>query len=70
MFPHRWLPVALGILNESFNEENGMMNSVMKIVRGKITTKYQDLIDWLYTPMGKVVNHERNMEEVEKMKLG
>ena len=70
MFPHRWLPVALGILNESFNEENGMMNSVMKIVRGKITTRYQDLIDWLYTPMGKAVNHERNMEEVEKMKLG
>jgi long-chain acyl-CoA synthetase len=70
MFPHRWLPVALGILNESFNEENGMMNSVMKIVRGKITARYQDLIDWLYTPMGKAVNHERNMEEVEKMKLG
>jgi long-chain acyl-CoA synthetase len=70
MFPHRWLPVALGILNESFNEENGMMNSVMKIVRGKITARYQDLIDWLYTPMGKIVYHERNMEEVEKMKLG
>ena len=35
MFPHRWLPVALGILNESFNEENGMMNSAMKIVTGQ-----------------------------------
>lgn len=70
MFPHRWLPVALGVLNESFNESNGMMNSTMKIVRGKITDKYQDLIEWLYTPMGKIVNNERNMEEVEKMKLG
>jgi long-chain acyl-CoA synthetase len=70
MFPHRWLPVALGVLNESFNESNGMMNSTMKIVRGKITERYQDLIDWLYTPMGKIVNNERNMEEVEKMKLG
>jgi long-chain acyl-CoA synthetase len=70
MFPHRWLPVALGVLNESFNESNGMMNSTMKIVRGKITDRYQDLIDWLYTPMGKIVNNERNMEEVEKMKLG
>ncbi len=70
MFPHRWLPVALGVLNESFNESNGMMNSTMKIVRGKITEKYQDLIEWLYTPMGKIVNNERNMEEVEKMKLG
>jgi long-chain acyl-CoA synthetase len=70
MFPHRWLPVALGILNESFNEENGMMNSTMKIVRGKITERYSDLIEWLYTPMGKISYNERNMEEVEKMKLG
>ena len=70
MFPHRWLPVAIGILNESFNEENGMMNSTMKIVRGKITECYSDLIEWLYTPMGKIAQNERNMEEVEKMKLG
>jgi long-chain acyl-CoA synthetase len=70
MFPHRWLPVALGILNESFNEENGMMNSTMKIVRGKVTERYQDLIEWLYTPMGKIIHNESNMEEVEKMKLG
>lgn len=70
MFPHRWLPVAIGVLNESFNEENGMMNSTMKVVRGKITEKYGDLIEWLYTPMGKIVYNERNMEEVENMKLG
>ena len=70
MFPHRWLPVAIGVLNESFNEENGMMNSTMKIVRGKITEKYLELIDWLYTPMGKIVYNEHNMEEVEKMRLG
>ncbi len=70
MFPHRWLPVAIGILNESFNEENGMVNSTMKIVRGKITDRYKDLIDWLYSPMGKVIINERNMEEIEKMKLG
>lgn len=70
MFPHRWLPVALGILNESFNEGNGMMNSTMKMVRGKITERYNDFIEWLYTPMGKITYNERNMEEVEKMKLG
>lgn len=70
MFPQRWLPVALGILNESFNEENGLLNSMTKMVRGKILEKYKDLIEWLYTPMGKIVYHERNMEEVEKMKLG
>jgi long-chain acyl-CoA synthetase len=70
MFPHRWLPVAIGILEESFTEENGLMNSTMKIVRGKIMEKYQDLIDYLYTIDAKAVTNERNIEQVEKMKLG
>ncbi len=70
MFPQRWLPVAIGVLEESFSEENGMVNSTMKIVRGKITEKYERLIDFLYTPVAKSVTNERNIEEVEKMKLG
>jgi len=32
--------------------------------------KYQDLIDYLYTVDAKIVTNERNIEEVEKMKLG
>jgi long-chain acyl-CoA synthetase len=70
MFPQRWLPVAIGILEESFTEDNGLMNSTLKIIRGKIMDKYQDLIEYLYTPDAKVVTNERNIEEVEKMKLG
>lgn len=70
MFPQRWLPVAIGILEESFTEDNGLMNSTMKIVRGKIMDKYEELIDYLYTPDAKAVTNERNIEEVEKMKLG
>ncbi|HUX97205.1 MAG TPA: AMP-binding protein [Bacteroidales bacterium] len=70
MFPQRWLPVAIGILEQSFTEDNGLMNSTMKIVRGKIMDKFQYLIDYLYTPDGKIVTNERNIEEVEKMKLG
>jgi len=70
MFPQRWLPVALGILEEGFTEENELMNSTMKIVRGKIMERYQEFIDFLYTPEAKVVTNEKNIEEVEKMKLG
>jgi long-chain acyl-CoA synthetase len=70
MFPQRWLPVAIGILEQSFSEENGLMNSTMKIVRGKIMDKYQDLIDYLYTLDAKIVTNDRNIGEVEKMKLG
>jgi long-chain acyl-CoA synthetase len=70
MFPQRWLPVAIGVLEESWTEENGLMNSTLKIVRGKIMDKYQELIDYLYTPDAKAITNERNIEEVEKMKLG
>jgi len=70
MFPQRWLPVAIGILEEGFNEDNGLMNSTMKIVRGKIMDKYHDLIDYLYTVDAKDIANERNTEEVEKMRLG
>jgi long-chain acyl-CoA synthetase len=70
MFPQRWLPVAFGILEEGFTEENGLMNSTLKIIRGKVMDKYQDLIEYLYTPDAKAVTNERNIEEVQKMKLG
>jgi long-chain acyl-CoA synthetase len=70
MFPQRWLPVAIGILQESLTEDNGLMNSTLKVVRGKVMDRYQELIDYLYTPDAKAVTNERNIEEVEKMKLG
>ena len=47
MFPQRWLPVATAVIDEGFTEENGMMNSTMKIVRGKITERHQDLLEYL-----------------------
>jgi long-chain acyl-CoA synthetase len=36
MFPQRWLPTAIAVLNEAFTEDNHMLNSTMKIVRGKL----------------------------------
>ncbi len=70
MFPQRWLPVALGVLDESFTEENGLVNATAKIIRGKVTEKYSDLINYLYTPSAKAVTNEINIEAVERMKLG
>jgi long-chain acyl-CoA synthetase len=49
-FPERWLPSAIAVLDESFNEENKMMNSTMKIVRGKVTDFHKETIDFLYNP--------------------
>jgi len=70
MFPQRWLPVALGVLDEGFTEENGLVNATAKVVRGKVIEKYADLIDFLYTPAAKAISNERNIEAVEKINLG
>lgn len=36
MFPDRWLPATFAILPEPFTKQNGMVNSTMKVVRGKV----------------------------------
>jgi len=64
MFPHRWLPAAIGILPAPFTEENHMMNSTMKMVRGKITGHYSQLIDFLFTSDGKDLYHKKNVENM------
>ena len=40
MFPRRWFPAAIGILGEGFTEENRLMNSTLKMVRGKIVERH------------------------------
>lgn len=64
MFPQRWLPAAIGILAEGFTEENQMLNSTLKMVRGKITGTYSELIDFLYTPEAKNICNRKNMETI------
>jgi long-chain acyl-CoA synthetase len=67
MFPQRWLPAAIGILPEGFTEDNHLMNSTLKMVRGKITERYKDLIDYLYTPEAKDICNSRNMDVINGM---
>ena len=67
MFPQRWLPASIGILSEPFTEDNRMINSTTKMVRGVITEHYHILIDYLYTPEAKNVVNGRNMEEIRKL---
>ena len=64
-FPQRWLPAAVGILPEPFTEENHLLNSILKMVRGKITNKYSDLLEFLYTPEAKNVVNKRNLESLK-----
>ena len=65
MFPERWLPSAIGICDEEFTIANKMMNSTMKIVRGKVEEHYASLLDYLYTAEGKDIVNPRNLKALE-----
>ena len=64
MFPERWLPAAIAVLPEPFTEQNGLVNSTMKIVRGKVEKRYADRIDYAYTAEGKELTNEKNLESI------
>ena len=65
MFPDRWLPAAIAVLPEAFTERNGLVNSTMKIVRGKVEKYFADRIDYAYTPEGKQLYNEKNIESLK-----
>jgi len=66
MFPSRWLPSALAVLGEAFTEQNGFMNSTLKMVRGRITEFYKQRLDFLYTPEGQSICNHQNMTIVKR----
>ncbi|GHU67892.1 AMP-dependent synthetase [Bacteroidia bacterium] len=60
-FPERWLPAAIGVLPEAFTEQNLLLNSTMKMVRGKIEERYADRLAFLYTTEGKNIVNALNL---------
>ncbi|MCK9204354.1 MAG: AMP-binding protein [Bacteroidales bacterium] len=67
LFPQRWLPSAIAILGEHFSEENRLMNSTAKIVRGKIIERYKEDLDFLYSSEAKYIYNKRNLEVMEQL---
>jgi long-chain acyl-CoA synthetase len=65
-FPERWLPAAVAVLDEPFTEQNKMINSTMKMVRGKITEYHREKIDFLYTPDAKNIINPMNLQAINK----
>lgn len=61
MFPERWLPSAIAVIGEAFTEQNGLVNSTMKIIRGKVTEHYANRIAKLYESGGKEIINQDNI---------
>ena len=64
-YPERWLPAAIAVLPEAFTEQNLLLNSSMKMVRGKIEERYKDRLDNLYTAEGKNMINSSNLEALQ-----
>jgi long-chain acyl-CoA synthetase len=59
-FPSRWLPAAVAVLGEPFSEQNQLLNSMMKMVRGKIADYHRSRLDHLFTPEAKDICNPQN----------
>jgi len=67
LFPSRWLPAAVAILDESFTLDNSLLNSTGKVVRSKVTEYHKDKIDFLYTPEAKNIVNPENTEALKRL---
>ena len=65
-FPENWLPTAIAVLPEAFTEQNHLVNSTMKIVRGKVEDYFKDRIEYAYTPEGKQLFNSKNINAFEQ----
>jgi long-chain acyl-CoA synthetase len=66
-FPARWLPSAFAVLHEPFTEQNRLLNSTLKMVRGRIEEQYRDRIAELYGPEGKDAGTRRNLDAIGRI---
>ncbi len=66
MFPERWLPATICVLPEGFTEQNHLINSMLKMVRGKITAHFQAELDFLYKPAAKNIINDINRANLAK----
>ncbi|MCK5029641.1 MAG: AMP-binding protein [Bacteroidales bacterium] len=65
-FPERWLPATIAVIGEPFSEENKLINSTLKMVRGKIIEYHKQRLDYLFTPDAKDICNTENLKTVMK----
>lgn len=69
LFPERWLPSAVVVLPEAFTEQNHLLNSTMKMVRGKITEYFKTEMEFIYTAEAKEIANIKNIDSIRKWNM-
>ncbi len=66
MFPDRWLPAAFVVLPEAFDQENGLLNTTMKMVRGKICSYFEKELKFLYSSLARNIENDVNLTAIRE----
>lgn len=66
-FPSNWVPPTFMLLDEAFSEQNGMINSTMKLVRYRVIEKYRDQLEYMFSDEGDRYSNEKNRKTVQKL---
>jgi long-chain acyl-CoA synthetase len=61
-----WVPSVFQILEEPFSEQNGTINSTMKLVRHKVAEVYKEYIEYSYVSEGSSTINKKNLALVAK----
>jgi long-chain acyl-CoA synthetase len=62
-----WIPSVFQIVPQPFNEKNGTVNSMMKLVRHRVVEVHRDVIEHAYTREGSSTENARNLETLRAM---
>lgn len=65
MFPSRWIPTSVVVLKEAFDEDNQLLNSSLKMVRGKIETYFTAEMAFLYDIEAKNFYNDKNIASIK-----
>ena len=60
-FPGKWIPSNFQIIGEEFSEENQLINSTLKMVRHRITERYQERLDLMYVKKAQELSMNENI---------
>ena len=61
-----WVPSVFQILEEPFSEQNGTINSTMKLVRYKVADVYREYLEYSYSPEGAITVNKKNLSFLAK----
>ncbi len=63
--PNQWIPAHFAIIDKPFSEEDGLVNSTMKLVRYKVIETYRGRIDQMYE--SDQINERKNLEVLKEL---